>query len=130
MHTLDLSDHLSSAIGSPRDQHALAPKLPREKPPYALLKNTLRFQIKFIVNNQMKAASGSKKRSLKIVSASVGIHLSSINQSLLIAEGRQNQKSKQRRNNSYAIEPSKDTGNNGGLSRKEIIYKNKSRDKL
>ena len=45
------------------------------------------FKIKFIVNNQMKAASGSKKRSLKTESASVGIHLSSINQSLHIAEG-------------------------------------------
>ena len=78
----------------------------------------------------MKAASGSKERSLKTVFASVGIHLSSINQSLLIAEGRQNQKSKQRRNNSYATKPSKDTGNNGRLSRKEIIYKNKSRDEL
>lgn len=127
MHTLDLSDQLSSAIGSPRDQHALAPKLPRDKPPYALLKNTLGFQNK--VHREQSAASDSKKRSLKTVSGSVGIHLSSINQSLLITEGRQNQKSKQRRNDSYAIKPSKDTGNNGRPSRKEIIYKNKSREK-
>ena len=130
MHTLDLSDHLSSAIGSPRDQHALAQRVPREKPPYALLKILCGFKIKFIVNNQIKAASGSKKRSLKTVSASIGIHLSSINQLLLMAEGRQNQKPKQRRNDSYAIKPSKDTGNDGRLSRKEIIDKNKDRDKL
>lgn len=84
------------------------------------------FKIKFIVNNQMKAASGSKKRSLKTVSASVGIHLSSINQSILMAEGRQNQKPKQRRNDSYAMKPSKGTGNNGRFSRKEKFTKTRA----
>ena len=43
-----------------------------------------------------------------------------------MAEGRQNQKPKQRRNDSYAIKPSKETGNNGRLSRKEKFTKTRA----
>ena len=63
MHTLDLSDRLSSAIGSPRDQHALAPQLPRSKPPYGLSKNTLRFQNK--IHREQSDESGKRQQEKK-----------------------------------------------------------------
>ena len=78
----------------------------------------------------MRGGTGNKTRKITAVSANV-TDLFDFNKSIVPHGGTSSKiKLKQRRNGTYVVKIFQDTNNNGRVSKKELIYKGESRQKI
>ena len=78
----------------------------------------------------MRGGTGSKTRKIQASSANV-TDLFDFNKSIVPHGGTSSKiKSKQRRNGTYVVKIFQDTNNNGRVTKKELIYKGESRQKI
>ena len=92
--------------------------------------NTFCIRIDEARSNTMRGGTGSKTRKIQASSANV-TDLFDFNKSIVPHGGTSSKiKLKQRRNGTYVVKIFQDTNNNGRVTKKELIYKGESRQKI